>query len=464
MWRSKKEKMNFDKLDMKKITIILCMVLGLVSLNTFGQNEATIERDIDLEKAITLGLANNKRLLIQAKETQIADNNVYLGNAGLLPTVNLLGSGEYSNNEQELTIRTFQPDPPEITFDESGVESQNYAAVLQADYLLIGGFLGKYRYRILENQSNLEQLKQEAAINGTIVGITELFTQIAGLQSREELLNETIAVTRDRLKKIEDRKQFGQATGLDILRAQTDLNEDLSTLDDVILAKTNLMKQLNLLIGLPLENHYRVNVNYALPETENASEVIEVLKANNPEIKLAEAGVTIAESQLGLVRSELYPKLNLFANYGYVYQKNDIQQLAELENIGATIGASLKFNIFNGNKTRKDIQNAKFNIESQELNKLDTEETITTAALQELNSLKILENQLTREIANLDTFQETFDRTRERYYNGQATALDLRDTQTALLNAKVQVSDIKLEIVESGVRLESLKGTLLMKN
>ncbi|MDN3594411.1 TolC family protein [Zunongwangia endophytica] len=58
-------------------------------------------------------------------------------------------------------------------------------------------------------------------------------------------------------------------------------------------------------------------------------------------------------------------------------------------------------------------------------------------------------------------FEETFSRTQDRYYNGQTTALDLRDTQIALFNAKVQVNEIKLQLVNSRIRLESLKGTLM---
>ena len=422
--------------------------------------QETIPETLSLETAISMGLKNNKQLKIQLKATEIAENNIYLGNAGLMPTVSLLGSGEYRNSNQELTIRTFQPEPPTVSFDESGVVSKNYAGVVQADYLVIAGFLGKYRYQILENQSTLENLKQEVAINRTIVGITQVFAQIASLQSREELIKGTIANTEERLKKIEDRKQFGQATGLDLLRSRTDLNEDLSALDDVVLAKTNLIKTLNKLIGLSIETSYRLSVEYVMPELQDINSLVETVNTSNPRIKLAKVGIDIAESQLGIARSELYPKLNLFANYGYAYQENDLQQLAELRNIGATVGATLRFNIFNGNKTRRDIENAKLNIETQELSVIDVEENVITEALQELNSLGILQKQLEREIANIGTFQETFDRTQERYYNGQATALDLRDTQTALLNANIKVSDIKLEIVQRDIKLKSLKGTL----
>jgi outer membrane protein TolC len=442
---------------MKLYSILLIFLF--VTKNVSAQ-DVTL-RTLTLDEAINLALQNNKQIQIQTKETTIAKNNVYLGNAGLLPTVNLIGSGEYSNNQQDVNIRTFQPNPPIISFNENGVSSQTVAAVVQADYQILGGFAGKYRYRLLQNQSSIAGLQQRVLINNTIVGITEIFIQIAKLQSREELLSESILITKKRLEKANDNKQFGQGTGLDVLRAETDLNKETSSLDDIILVKSNLIKELNRLIGLESDAFFRVNVNYTLPKSLEASNIIEQVKSNNPAIQLAKQGLDFANNQIGLARSEYLPKMNLFANYGYFNQKNDIQQLAEVQNLGFVVGGSIRLNIFNGSKNRKDVLNAKINIEKQELTVSDVEQQFVTAASQELNSLNILEKQLLRETSNLATFEETFNRTQDRYYNGQATNLDLRDTQTALLDAKIAINEIKLKMIESTIRLNSLKGVVL---
>ena len=443
--------------------IFMVLLFAFAKATTLTAQEQLVE-NLTLEDAIALGISNNKNLQIVSKEAAIAENNVYKGNAGLLPTVNLIGTAQYSNNQNETTIRTFQPQPPIITFDENGVESQTYNAVVQADYLLLGGFAGKYHYKLLQNQSTIAGLQQQATINGTIVGITELFTEIAKLQSREEFLLESIEVTQKRLEKANDRKQFGQATGLDLLRAETDLNKDLSSLDDVTLVKENLIKQLNQLIGKENNTLYRVNVNYIIPALEDSEIVLEQVKSNNPELQLAKQGVEIANNQLGLAESAYLPKVNFFANYGYFRQENEIQQLAEVQNLGVTVGAGVRFNIFNGSKTKRDIASAKMTIEQESLRVLDVEDRLITSTLQELNTLKTLNTQLVREEKNIATSEETFKRTEERYYNGQATNLDLRDTQTALLNAKVTITDIKLKIIESGIRIEGLKGTLFKNN
>ncbi|WP_245792693.1 TolC family protein [Flavobacterium fryxellicola] len=245
------------------------------------------------------------------------------------------------------------------------------------------------------------------------------------------------------------------------ISSEKDADQETSSLDDISLVKSNLTIELNRTTSIESAASYRINVNYTLSKNMEATNVIEQVKSNNPAIQLAKQGLVLANNQIGLARSEYLPNMKLFANYGYFNQRNDIQQLAEIQNLGFVLGGSLRLNVFNGGKNRKDVFNAKINLEKQELTVNDTEEQIVTAAYQELNSLNILEKQLVRETTNLATFQETFNRTQDRYYNGQATNLDLRDTQTALLYAKIAINDIKLKIIQSTIRLNSLKGVVL---
>lgn len=444
---------------MKPLRFIVMAFACVMTTGIWGQKDKI--KTMTLEEAIAMGLENNKRIQVQGIRTEIAAKNVYLGNAGLLPTVNVIGSAQYSENQSDITIRTFQPNPPIVNFDEDGVVSETISAVVQADYQLIGGFAGKYRYRLLKNESEVFQLQQRAIIEETVVNITALFTEIGKLQSREELLLENIAITTERLVRVEDRKQFGQATGLDVLRAKTDLNQENNALDDVKVIKSNLLKQLNVTIGLPPEEEYRVSVSYELPEEMENEKVLNEIKTGNTAILLANLGIEVAQNQIGLNSSAFLPKLNVFANYGYFNQQNDVQQLAEIENLGFVLGASLRFNVFNGSKTRRDLQSSKLNKEAQELDLKDLEEQTITLGLQELNSLATLGEQLRRETDNLVTFEETFERTQERFFNGQATNIDLNDSQNALLNARISVNDIKLDMVQRLVNLNSLQGKII---
>jgi len=433
------------------VSILLCCA------DSFAQQSDSIQV-LALESAIDLALKNNRSIQIQSKLTEVAENSVYWGNSGLLPTINLIGAGEYTNNETDLTIRTFQPIVPEQSFDESGVTSTTISAVVQADYTVFAGFSGRYRYQLLQTERSIARLEQESLVNRTVVQVTTLFGEIVKLQSREELLGESIKIDQERITKARDKFQFGKATGLEVLRAKTDLNIDSNSLEEVLLAKDNLIKQLNLAIGLNPETTYRVSIVYQETAPKDELVVIQELKQNNPDLMLIQQGQMAFEQQLALRKSAYLPQVNAFANYGYFNQENDLQQLASIENLGYTVGLSVRYALFNGNQNRKNVQNAKINVMTQDLRKKDVEESLISQALQELSTLESLQRQLVRREEDMKTFEETFTRTKERYYNGKVTSLDLREAQTALLNAKVEANDTKVGIVQTNIRLNALVG------
>ncbi|MEM8896031.1 MAG: TolC family protein [Bacteroidota bacterium] len=440
---------------MKKIIIVSLALITWISA------KAQIDETLSLEQAIALALENNQALKIEQRRLDIATNNVFPGNAGLVPTISLIGNASYQNSDTEALIRTFQDNPPTVAINDNAAATTTYTAVLQADYVLLGGFSGRYQYRLLQDQKDLAYFQQQATINQTIVNVADLFLEIAKLQRQEELLAQNVEIGEDRLQRVEDQFSFGRVTGLAVLNAKTDLNQDQSLLDRVLVAKNNLKRDLNFLIGLPAEKRYRVTVSYEPPSAMSIDALKQEVKAGNPNIQLSNAGMVLADNQLKLNTAQRLPVINAFANYGYFNQENDLQQLAELQTLGYTVGVGLRYNLFNGGKTNRGIQSAKLNREISQFEQQQTEDRVLADAIKEQKNLELLQGQLKRDEENIETFRESYSRTEERYYNGKATSLDLRDAQNALRNAQIIISNLQADIMKSSLRLEALKGALI---
>ena len=442
--------------DMKKNLLPIFIYLA-----TCCVAKAQVKETLTLEQAIALALDNNHALKIQQKQVDIATNNIYPGNAGLVPTISLIGNADYQNNDTDALIRTFADDPPTLPIDDGAASATTYSAVVQADYVLLGGFSGRYQYKILQDQRDLAYHQQQAVINQTVVGVSDLFLEIAKLQSLEELLDKNLRIGKDRLQKVEDQFEFGKVTGLAVLRAKTDLNQDQSSLDEVLVAKNNLKRDLNFLIGLEAATKYRVSVNYQPPASTDYEQLKSAVLANNPEIQLRKKGVELADHQIKFNAARRLPTVNAFANYGYFNQENDFQQLAEIETLGYTVGVGVRYNLFTGGRTHRNIQNARLNREVSQFQQQQTEDQLVADAVKEQNNLTLLGDQLLREEENIETFRESYSRTEERFYNGKASSLDLRDAQNALLNAEVTINNLKADIMKTSLRLEALKGNVL---
>ncbi|MEM7108803.1 MAG: TolC family protein [Bacteroidota bacterium] len=431
-------------------------VLGLLFMGTVYAQEI-----LTLDKAILMALENNQGLKIQQTAVDIAANNVYAGNAGLIPTISLIGNASYQNSDTDALIRTFQENPPTVALNDGGAATTTYSAVIQADYTLLGGFSGKYRYQLLRNQKDIAFYQQQVVINQTVISISDLFLEIAKLQSQEELLQKNVKIGEERLRKVEDQFQFGNVTGLAVLNAKTDLNQDRSFLDNVLVAKNNLKRDLNFLIGLEAETKYRVTVNYQPPAVSDLDVLKNDILTGNPSIQLSNKGIEAAESQYNISSARRLPTINAFANYGYYNQENDLQQLAEIETLGYTVGIGFRYNVFAGGRTNRAIQNAKLNRQVSEFRQRQTKDLVMANAIKERNNLVLLQDQLKREEENIETFRESYVRTEERFYNGKVASLDLRDAQNALLNAEITINNLKADIMKSFLRLEALKGKLM---
>jgi len=443
---------------MKTTTISILLALCLLQA---GTGLAQVTDVLTLEQAIALALANNHDLKIQQHQVSIAQNNVYPGNAGLVPTIRLVGNASYQNNNTDVLIRTFADNPPTIAISDGAAASTNYTAAIEANYVLLGGFGGQYRLQLLGHQKDLAFYQQQAVLQATIMNVASLFLEVAKLQNQEELLRKNVAIGQERLQKVEDRFQFGKVTGLAVLQAKTDLNQDRTALDQVQVAINNLKRDLNFLVGLQAETSYRVVVTYTLPPTETTDALKAAVVANNPEIHLSKVGVQLANAQYKLTNTQQLPAVNAFVNYGYLNQTNDVQQLAELQTVGYTLGVGVSYNLFAGGRAKRNSQGAKLQQEVSQYTQQQTEDRILANAIKEQNNLNLLQQQLLRQQENIITFRESYARAEERFYNGKVSSLDLRNAQTALLNAEITITNLKADILKTAFRLKALKGQLL---
>ncbi|MEM6767243.1 MAG: TolC family protein [Bacteroidota bacterium] len=444
---------------MKKLLIYICAML----LNgPIIWAVAQIDREVlTLEEAISLALENNQSINILGKQVEIAENNVFRGNAGLLPTISLIGSANYQTNDTEVRIRTFAENPASVSVQDNAAASTTYSAALQAEYVILGGFSGTYRFKLLQNQRDIAYFQQQALINNTVVAVSELFLQLAKLQQQEELLERNITTGEERIKKVEDRFEYGQVSGLAILQAKTNVNTDRSLLSSILLSKNELTSELNFLLGISADATYQVQSTYTPPSPLSQEELITQLQALNPELQLAKAGIQVSENQLRVSKAQQLPSLVAFASYGYFNQQNDLQQLARIETLGPSVGLSLRYNLFTGGRAKRSIQNAQIGMEISKVQLQQAEDELISNATKAQNNLYLLIGQLEREEQNISTFQENYQRTEEKFFNGKVSSLDLRDAQNALLTAEITLNNLKADILITSLQLQGITGSLL---
>ncbi len=432
------------------LSLLYCTAKG------FGQ-----EQPLTLNQAIANAIANNRSIKVQQMRTEMATNNAFKANAGKGLVINGLGSFSYQNTFADVKLRTFQQEPEFIQIEESGVESWNANAGVQADYVLYDGGRSTLRYQLLQDQSKLASAQQEVLINETVLAAAHLYLEILKLQRQAQFLQDNIEQSKARLQKMEDRKQFGQASSLDLLRLQTALNEDEAALDEVVLLKGNLSKDLNFVMGQPVEKTYQVE---QIEEEVSVPDLIAVNKDvlnNNPELLISTLAVGLASNQLTLNKIDRLPTVNTFANAGLFYQNNDVQQLARIQTFGVTIGFNARYNLFDGGVRKNRIQNAKISIDIENTNRKALEENLISQAHKERSSLILLQAQIDRAERNLETFEAAQMKAQDLFSTGKVSLLEVRDAQLARLNALLRIDQLKTDQLKSILQLKKLRGILV---
>ncbi len=413
---------------------------------------------LNLQEAVSKVLSANDQLQIQAQYIQISENNINKALTGQLPEVNAVATGSYTNNRTDVELRTFQPEPPVINIGEWGVESFLVNVGAEASYVLFDGGQAKVRYQLFKGLNEIERNKQEVIANGLITAVVNLYFELFKLQNQQAILLESIAVNEERVQKLKNSAEFGKATSLDILQAQTNINKDRSALENLKLAESQLLIELKTLMEDDTDNTYQmaaVNQQVMLP---NQEQVLATIIQQNPELKLAQSGINLADIQVMQNTLTRMPTVAAFANVGYFFQQNDVQQLKEIQNIGGTIGISARYNLYDGGARKIKLQNAAIGRTISKMQYEDLKELLHAKARKELITMQNINALIALETANLEVYEETYSKIKDRNAVGQVPEITLREVQLAVINSKILLNTLQADFQKSFYLLNLIMG------
>jgi outer membrane protein TolC len=416
-----------------------------------------VGQDVDLTQAIAIGLENNYDIKIAIYNYEIDQNNADPGNSGFFPTLFLQGNGAYSNEDIDITFTS--PEQPGIS--ANGASTINYGASANLEYLLFNGGRRMHIYNQFQSISEDGRLNQRLAMENTSLQVAQNFLEAIRLSDQVKIDQQSVELSLDRLERASQNYSFGNTTKLQLLNAEVDLRTDSINLANTTLELNNSLRRLYLVMGLPADTSLTLSNEFAFRELLNKDELLnEALTGNTNYLRSRNAVIT-AEEQLKANKSDLWPTLSANAAYQYGFTDFEANFLNTQENLGWNAGVALRFNIFDGARIQRGIENARLQTEiakvNEERNRNQVVQLVNSAYetyITNLDLLKISER-------NLDLAQTNFDRSTESFSSGQITGVELRAAQLNLNNALTAISRQRVitKIAEIGLLYEA--GILL---
>jgi outer membrane protein len=413
----KQQLYNYKKMmTMKRIKLYVLTGLWLCSLEFRAQSV------ISLDQAIQIALSNNLDLQISRNDAQIAHNNNYAGNAGMLPSVTL-NAGEnpsLMDINQKFTNGT--------SIEKNSVFSHAATANVTATYTLFDGNRMFATRRKLEYQDIAANNILKANIQNTISLVIMNYSNIVRQQKYLDLLRLLNNLSSQRLEIVKSRQQAGLANNTDLYLAQL----DLETRKQNILAQEALIKNvytdLNLVLNIKADSIYQVE-EFSLAKNHLVKSDLDSMLKQNPELMLARNQVDIAlqtQKEIGAAR---LPLVRLSAAYVYNISQSQAGFSLYNQSNGPQAGLTLSVPLFTGGVNQRNYENAKLNVESSELRQQQTMISLQGLYAQSWQNYMAAINQLQSDSLAITTAKNYIELMQQRFSAGQNTIIELKEAQ-----------------------------------
>jgi outer membrane protein TolC len=418
------------------------------------------------QAAVASALENNFGIKVARNQVEIAKNNKGILNSGYLPTLTNSTSANYNRDDSVIEFPgVFNQDgTPRGDVDIYKAEAQRYNSTLNANYTLFDGMGRYYNYKRLKEQYQLSELQARETIENTMLQLFSVYFEVARISENENVLQQALEISTQRIKRAEYSFEYGQNTKLDILNAQVDVINDSINLLNTRQQLANTKRDLNVVLNQDLNTKFEVDtlVNF-IPKLQ-LEEFVAQAKLNNVALLQNEKNLAINAYDIKVNKSGYLPTIGLNGSYGWNLNQSAASAFFPGTNNTTWnfgLGASLTWNLFDGGGTTVRVKNAKIAYENQDLLKQQVELEVNRDIQ---NALAIYENRLNIfniQEQNVVTNQNNFERSKEQFQLGRITSIEFRQAQINLLNAQTNKNLAKYDAKLAELQLLQLTGQLL---
>jgi outer membrane protein TolC len=303
---------------------------------------------LSLSETLRRGLRYNLGSLLSEQSVQAARGTRLRALSELLPKVSV---GLNEQQEQvNLAAFGFEPSPGMKTivgpFNVFDVRAYATQPILD--------FAARNRYRASVEDVKAAQSDNVTTRDMVVFVCANLYLQAVASSSRIEAARAQVRTARVLYDLAVDQKAAGVSPGIEVLRAQVELQAEEQRL---IVAEDQFAKDklaLARAIGLPLGQEFTLTdgMSYKPIPSMALDETVQRAYRERPDLQSAQARVRSAESERKAAGAERLPTLNLSADYGDIGQR-------PWESHGTfTVAAVFRFPLFQGGSVRGRIWQA----------------------------------------------------------------------------------------------------------
>jgi outer membrane protein TolC len=406
---------------------------------------------ISLAKAIELARANSTVYNAALTEAGLAHEDRTQARDVLLPQVNYNNQYLYTQANQLGQVRFIANNAVHEYVSQGNVhESIDLAAVAA--------------YRKVTAAATVARAKAEIASRGLVVTVVQSYFAAMAAQNKKDAARRAADEGDRFLQLTQQLEHGGEVAHSDSIKAELQAQDRRRQLQEAELALLNARLDLAVLLFPNFQDNFALTENLAasapLPTLQ---EVQQQAARDNPELRAALETVNMTNHDVSAARAEYLPSLGLDYFYGIdaaQFSTYSFVNGQKLSNLGSSALASLNFPVWNWGTTRSRIRQAQLQQKQAKLELSFAQRKL----IAEIHGLYAEAETSLNELAGLQRSAELAAESQRlttlRYKGGEATVLEVVDSQTAFVQASNNYQDGAVRYRVALASLQTLTGVL----
>ncbi|AOW20843.1 TolC family protein [Urechidicola croceus] len=425
-----------------------------------------------LQECVDYAIENNITVKQSELDTEIAQENIVSAKGNFLPTVNGSTSGSFNFGS------FIGQDGSRVSFDSFG-----NSLGLNAGVSLFNGYRNTNLYKQAQLGLESSELQLQKLKDDISLFVVNTYLNVLLNKENLKIADEQIKISQKQVEQIQELVDAGVRAKTDLYDIQAQLASDqervVNAQNSIDLALLNLAQLLQVSHkGFDVET-----VELDLPAVallyNDADEIFNRAVSARPEIRSAELAIENSELDIEIAKSAFYPSVSLGGGVSTSYQHTlgekdrrtvvdpitgEVTSVANgfgqqfSDNLGYNIGVSVSIPIFNGGRTKSNVNRATLNNERIAYGLEQAKQDLRSTIEQAYADAKATLNQFEASQASVIAQEEAFRTAQESYDLGVMTSFEFEQVRNRLINAQASLATAKYNFVFKSKLLEFYYG------
>jgi len=418
-------------------SIRLMLAASLVPAALFAQST----KELNINQAIELGIANSKNLkLSQNKIDQaVAQLEVIKDNA--LPSAN--ASFLYNHAEIPTTTFTLPGGGSSLQLPKRADAFVGTAAVQE---LVYGG--GKLKYakestKLLADVARLDADKSKEEITYAVIST---YYNLYKVEQSRKVVDQNLESIAAQIKQAQRFFEQGIVTKNDVLRFQLQQANVTLTQLDIESNRKIINYNLDILLGLPEDTEVKIiDPNAGLKAASPLGDYMSQAMANRQELKQLDVQNKVADYNIKTIKANTLPTVGIGANLYYINPSGNFIPPANQYLMPITLGANVSWNIASLWTNRNKVSEAKVRQSEITIQKDILSDNVKTDINKNFQTYQVAMNKIQVLETSIAQATENDKLLASKYKNNVASVTDRIDAETLLYQAKINLEIAKAD-------------------